>query len=269
MPNVVLVVDDDDAVRQVLEGILRREGFLVLGAGNAQQALLAFARVSPDLVLTDVCLPDRSGLEVCRRIRAEAPLTPILLLTSGPVTDQEDLVLSAGADDLLMKPFERKELVEKVNSMLGLKAYSEHLQRVAGSARRKGAATSSVPGPQQERDKGAYPGKPAQRFPIHFPVRYRPVGATEWWLGTTENISRSGLLFRAEHAVEPNTKLEMKFLLPATRLDEPPAEVACRARIVRMMPASDTAMTPAMGAKILNYRFQHGHRHAAAPALKG
>lgn len=98
----------------------------------------------------------------------------------------------------------------------------------------------------------------AQRFAIQTSLRYRVSGQMNWYEGRTENISRSGVLFRGEHLVEPNTPVEMRFVLPAEISDRVSAEVTCRGYIVRKVLPSGTETFPALAAAILAYRFLRG-----------
>jgi CheY-like chemotaxis protein len=260
MPANILIVDDDDAIRDVLENLLSREGYQIVDAGTGQEAIKKVHEHHPDLALVDLVLPDISGLELSREMRDQAPGMPILMLT-GALFDADDreLLARVGVDDVLIKPFDRKELLAKVESMLGLKAYSEELER-AGEAQEKNPRSDRRSGRKNSPDQPR-----AHRYSLHFPVRYRAVGESDWWTGTTENISRSGLLFRAEHVIEPNHQVEMTFLLPVTSIGDPPAEVTCHAEIVRVVPPpGETQMPPAFGAKILNYRLQRGQPRNAA-----
>lgn len=96
----------------------------------------------------------------------------------------------------------------------------------------------------------------AQRFAIQVPIRYRAgAGPIDWYEGTMENISCSGVLFRTESVLEPNTAIEMRFVLPAEISGEAAAEVICLGVIIRRAPASGANPMPALGAKILDYRF--------------
>ena len=98
----------------------------------------------------------------------------------------------------------------------------------------------------------------AKRFKLQLPLKYRPIGEENWRAGTTENISRSGLLFRAEEMVPANVQIEINLVLPPEIAGLSAAEVVCRGEIVRTMEAESTSMNPALAAKILQYRFQHG-----------
>lgn len=94
----------------------------------------------------------------------------------------------------------------------------------------------------------------AERFPIHMTLRFRAPGETRWMQGEIENISRSGVLFRAPKLAELNTPVELKFSLPVEAGGERGAEVVSVGRIVRTIlpPSSDTY--PAAAVKFLNYR---------------
>ena len=113
----VLVVDDDAALAEMLSIVLRNEGFEPIWCAYGDKALDAFRDGRPDLVLLDVMLPGRDGVDVCRDIRAESGV-PIVMLTAK--TDTIDVVegLEAGADDYVSKPFKAKELVARIRTRL-------------------------------------------------------------------------------------------------------------------------------------------------------
>lgn len=98
----------------------------------------------------------------------------------------------------------------------------------------------------------------AQRFNLHLPLKYRLLGEHDWRSGTTENISRSGLLFRAEETVAPNAQVEINLVLPAEIAGLSAAEVVCRGEVVRTVEPESSTVNPALAAKILQYHFQHG-----------
>ncbi len=95
----------------------------------------------------------------------------------------------------------------------------------------------------------------AQRFPLNMLLHYRVSGERNWREGRTENISRSGVLFRGEHVVEPNTPVEMSFVLPMEISGQGAAEVVCQGNIVRTVLATGTDTLPALAAAILDYQF--------------
>ena len=98
----------------------------------------------------------------------------------------------------------------------------------------------------------------AQRFNLHLPLKYRLVGEHDWRRGTTENISRSGMLFRAEELIPPAAQLEINLVLPPEIAGLAAAEVVCRGEVVRAMKPESPTVNPALAAKILQYHFQHG-----------
>lgn len=114
-PARILVVDDDVAIAEMVQIVLRGKGFDVVTAGDGASALDAFDRVKPDLVLLDLMLPGMDGIEVCRELRRRSGV-PVLMLTAR--SDTADVVegLEAGADDYLTKPFEPDELVARIKA---------------------------------------------------------------------------------------------------------------------------------------------------------
>jgi two-component system response regulator MtrA len=113
----VLVVDDDTALAEMLGIVLRAEGFEPLFCADGAKALAAFRESRPDLVLLDLMLPGRDGIDVCRSIRAESGV-PIVMLTAKTDTVDVVLGLESGADDYVVKPFKPKELVARVRTRL-------------------------------------------------------------------------------------------------------------------------------------------------------
>jgi DNA-binding response OmpR family regulator len=114
----VLVVDDDETVARVVVDYLERAGHRATHLGDGQAALDALARHTPDLVVLDLMLPEVDGLEVCRRVRAEWPDLPVIMLTA--LAEAEDRIagLEVGADDYVTKPFSPRELVLRIDSVL-------------------------------------------------------------------------------------------------------------------------------------------------------
>jgi len=98
----------------------------------------------------------------------------------------------------------------------------------------------------------------ARRFNLHLPLHYRPLGEKSWRPGTTENISRSGLLFQAQEVLHPQAQLEISLVLPAEIAGLASTEVICRGEVVRSIGAQGQGPTPSLAAKILQYHFQHG-----------
>jgi two-component system response regulator MprA len=113
----VLVVEDDAEIADVLRRTLRQEGHEVRSAGDGVEALQLAEDFVPDLVILDLGLPKLDGVEVCRRLRAESD-APILILTARTDTDDRVEGLDSGADDYLVKPFERKELLARLRALM-------------------------------------------------------------------------------------------------------------------------------------------------------
>jgi len=117
MPRV-LVVDDDLTVAEVVLGYLRRDGFEAAHAADGLAALAIAAAAPPDVVVLDLMLPGIDGLEVCRRLRAERPDLPVIMLTARGEEEDRIAGLEVGADDYVVKPFSPKELALRVRSVL-------------------------------------------------------------------------------------------------------------------------------------------------------
>ena len=115
--ETILIVEDDADIRGLVAELMRREGFGVEEAGDAEAMNAVLSRVRPDLIVLDLMLPGEGGLSVCRRIRALDHL-PILMLTAK--SDEVDRVvgLEMGADDYLVKPFGPRELLARVRAVL-------------------------------------------------------------------------------------------------------------------------------------------------------
>ncbi len=113
----ILVVEDEDAIRETLRYNLAREGYVVLEAGTGPDALAMARAERPDLILLDVMLPGLSGLEVCRVLRQESS-TPILMLTAKGSEVDKVVGLQLGADDYVTKPFSFNELLARITALL-------------------------------------------------------------------------------------------------------------------------------------------------------
>jgi len=119
----VLVVDDESNIRHILEFSLDAEGFQVLSAADALEAFQTAVAETPDLIVLDVMMPGGDGIETCRRLKRD-PRTrriPIILLTARTSNEDRERGREAGADAYMTKPFSPSRLVEKVQSVLGVK----------------------------------------------------------------------------------------------------------------------------------------------------
>jgi two-component system response regulator MprA len=113
----VLIVEDDADIADVLRRSLRNEGYEVRTSADGNEALDVAAGFVPDLVVLDLGLPGLDGIEVCRRLRSDGDV-PILMLTARAETSDRVTGLDSGADDYLVKPFERKELLARIRALL-------------------------------------------------------------------------------------------------------------------------------------------------------
>jgi two-component system response regulator MprA len=113
----VLVVEDDADIADVLRRSLRRESYDVTVTGDGESALTEASNFQPDAVVLDLGLPGLDGVEVCRRLRSDTDV-PILMLTARDGVDARVDGLDSGADDYLVKPFERQELLARLRALL-------------------------------------------------------------------------------------------------------------------------------------------------------
>jgi two-component system response regulator MtrA len=111
----VLVVDDDAALSEMLTIVLRTEGFESKVCPSGEQAMADFREYRPDVVLLDLMLPGKDGIDVCKEIRAESGV-PIVMLTAKNDTVDVVVGLESGADDYVVKPFKPKELVARIRA---------------------------------------------------------------------------------------------------------------------------------------------------------
>jgi DNA-binding response OmpR family regulator len=117
MTSLVLIVEDEQKIRDLVRRYLERAGYIVLSTGSGAEAITIVADARPDLVVLDLGLPDVSGTEVAREVRTIADI-PIVMLTAR--SDEEDRIagLELGADDYVTKPFSPRELVLRVRAVL-------------------------------------------------------------------------------------------------------------------------------------------------------
>jgi DNA-binding response OmpR family regulator len=117
-PLHILVVDDEPLITSLLQGELELEGYAVSIANDGTSGLIAIRSTpAPDLLLLDWNLPDFSGLEICRRVRATGLAIPILMLTAHDAIKDKVEALDAGADDYLIKPFSIEELLARLRAL--------------------------------------------------------------------------------------------------------------------------------------------------------
>ena len=244
--ETILLVEDEANLRQLGRVYLENQGYTVFEAADGAEAIqVSSAHPGPiHLLLTDVIMPGMNGQELAHRIVSLRPRTKVLFM-SGYTENAigHNGTLDAGIV-LLQKPFTFPALKAKVREVLDTPISTE-------------VSMATRFAESQTRRQKLSPFR-AQRFNLQLPMRYRLVGDNAWREGTTENISRSGMLFRAEEVIPTNVQLEINLVLPAEIAGLSAAEVVCRGEIVRATQPEQPTMHPAVAAKILQYHFQHG-----------
>ena len=247
--ETILLVEDETHLRRLARQYLERQGYKILEAedGAAALQIVDGYHGTIDLLLTDVIMPGMNGRELAPNIAKLLPEIRVLYM-SGYTENAigHDGTLDAGVN-LLQKPFSLPALKDRVREVLD----SEPIPMEAAMPSRTGASVVA---------ERKVPPFRARRFNLHLPLRYRPLGEENWRPGTTENISRSGLLFLAQELLSPNALLEISLVLPAEIAGLAATEVICRGEVVRSVEAQGHGVSPALAAKILQYHFQHGTR---------
>ncbi len=245
--ETILVVEDELNLRRLARQYLEKQGYTVLEAADGSAAItISSSYPGPiHLLLTDVIMPGMNGKELAQRLTSLRPETRVLYMSGYT----ENVIGHNGTLDngvtLLPKPFTLPALRSKVREVLNAPSPME-------------VAMSVQAANQTARNKPKLSPFRAQRFQLHLPLKYRQLGQNNWRSGTTENISRSGLLFHAEEPLAPNALLEINLVLPPEIAGLSAAEVVCRGEVVRAADEVNQGMGPALAAKILQYHFQHG-----------
>jgi PAS domain S-box-containing protein len=248
--ETILLVEDEENLRRLARQSLENQGYSVIDAPDGSTAIqISQAHKGPiHLLLTDVIMPGMNGRELANKVSPTRPEMRVLYM-SGYTENHigHNGTLDEGIT-LLQKPFTLPALKAKVREMLD----TPLPQEIQMSARLAQSAPIA-----RTRNKISSPFR-ATRFDLHLPLKYRLVGESGWREGTTENISRSGMLFQAEEAIAPNAQLEINLVLPAEIAGLAAAEVVCRGEVVRTVNRESGTVSPTLAAKILQYHFQHG-----------
>ncbi len=246
--ETILLAEDEANLRYLARQFLEKQGYKVIEAADgavAMQIAVAHEGVI-HLLLTDVIMPGMNGRELAQRISEIRPQTKVLYMSGYT----ENVIGHNGTLDagvrLLQKPFTLRDLKSKVREVLDSTPFPQAAEQPVRSA-----YAAAARGPE-------LPLSRAPRFQLHLPLKYRRLDEDKWHDGETRDISRSGLLFRAEDALQPNIQLEINLVLPSEIAGLSPTEVICRGEIVRTIEHLGEEMSPALAAKILQYHFQHG-----------
>ncbi len=119
--KTIFIIDDDEEICKLIENVLSGEGYRVFTANRCDEALSRLKKVSPDLIIIDVVMPEMSGIELCQKIRNNHSFdnVPVIMMTGYDSEEREADSYIAGADDFIVKPFNMGELTLKVKNELG------------------------------------------------------------------------------------------------------------------------------------------------------
>ena len=245
--ETILLVEDEVNLRYLARQYLEKQGYRVIEAADgavAMQIAVAHEGVI-HLLLTDVIMPGMNGRELAQRISEIRPNVKVLYMSGYT----ENVIGHNGTLDagvrLLQKPFNLRDLRTIVREVLD-----------AGPTPPEVAMNTQMI-ERRTRARDSHPSR-AQRFQLHLPLRYRRLGEIEWHEGKTQNISRSGMLFQADEALQPHSQLEINLVLPAEIAGVSSTEVVCRGEVVRTVESPESRLSPALAARILQYHFTHG-----------
>jgi PAS domain S-box-containing protein len=236
--ETILLVEDEPTLRELVRRFLERHDYTVLEAEGGRAALDIVAQYTGriHLLLTDIVMPDMNGRELARRLLRLRPGTPVVYMSGYTErTIQQNGELEPGLA-FLQKPFTEQTLTEKVREVL--------------ESRERQPREFDVEKGQMQ----LWAEDRAPRLPVRLPLRYRLPGELRWRQGTTENVSRSGVLFHAEQSLQPRSELEINMVLPIEIEGIGGAEVLCRGEVVRIAQPHEVALSPALAARFLEYR---------------
>ena len=252
--ETILLVEDEANLRYLARQYLEKQGYKVIEAADgavAMQIAVAHEAVI-HLLLTDVIMPGMNGRELAQRISEIRPNVKVLYMSGYT----ENVIGHNGTLDagvrLLQKPFNLRDLKNKVREVLD----------ATPTPPEEVMSTQSIESQAFARARKAAPAR-AQRFQLQLPLRYRRLGEKQWHIGTTENISRSGMLFQADQLLSPSVQLEINLVLPPEIAGLSETEVVCRGEVVRAVESPDANVSAELAARILQYHFQHGPIPAA------
>jgi len=249
--ETILVVEDEPQLRDLTRQFLERHGYSVLVAENGASALEVAQRHGGfiHLLLTDIIMPVMNGRELAQRMAVLSPKTRIVFMSGYTENAVWRNGMIENSVNFLQKPFTLDALTRKVREVLETPIPGMEEPQMPLTKQQTIQLESGIP-PR------------ATRFTLQLPVHYRLAGESVWRHGTTENISRSGMLFRTDYPLEPNSRLEFSVELPTSIFGMAATEIVCRGEIVRQVGAEDE-VCPALAARILDYQFHRSGPIAA------
>jgi DNA-binding response OmpR family regulator len=131
MGHKILVVDDEEPIRDLLKGFLEGQGYTVVLASNGKEGILSAANENPHLILLDVRMPELDGIETCVALRANEKTRAIPIILATAFRDVLADALEAGVDDFVTKPFHLAELLHRVEALLRVRHLEDELERAA------------------------------------------------------------------------------------------------------------------------------------------
>jgi PAS domain S-box-containing protein len=250
--ETILVVEDEPQLRDLTRQFLETHGYTVLVAENGGAAIEVVRKYGGPihLLLTDIIMPVMNGRELAQRMAGLSPQTRILFMSgyTEVAAGRNDMIENSAR--FLQKPFTLDALTRKVREVLETPIPETEKPKMSMTKQCAfNPETDLVPR--------------APRFSMQLPVQYRLTGETQWRHGTTENISRSGVLFRADQPLEPNVCLEFSVELPTDVFGMAATRILCRGEVVRQVDAAGEDMSPALAARILDYQFHRSGSLAA------
>jgi CheY-like chemotaxis protein len=251
--ETILVVEDEPQLRDLTRQFLEMHGYTVLVAEHGAAALEVAQqhRGVIHLLLTDIIMPVMNGRELAQRMAVLSPQTRILFMSGYTENAIWRNGMIENSANFLQKPFTLDALTRKVREVLETR--SPQTERPKMSLTKQYVIEDETGLPRR-----------APRFTLQLPMHYRLAGEDLWRRGTTENISRSGVLFRTDQPLEPNARLEFSVELPTDVFGMAATEILCRGEVVRQVDAAGEDMSPALAARILDYHFHRTGQRADA-----
>lgn len=200
----ILVIDDTQLIRDLLNDALTSHGYEVLLAETADKGNQHLSQKTPDLIMSDIDLPDVSGLELCKmlRSRTETRNVPIIIMT-GSSTDAQVKAFQAGADDFIIKPFKIEEMVERVRAVLRRSQRSAQPPDPAPAPAAAPAAPSAAPSPVAEAPAAGQPQAVVPAAAVLAAPAVPASAAAAWKQGLSKLLLQPHLLAAGEPSPQP------------------------------------------------------------------